>query len=148
MEWIEGNSSETLPDLIDKINSSKEIVNLVLIDADHEYEGVYIDLQNILKYKPKQDMAILIHDSFYMPSRLAITNFDWNSNPYVHYINTDFVSGDLMFLQNKNMYMGGFALILLSPEERVGDLIINQSMDYMFTTVSKLIGSVQSVKNN
>ncbi len=78
--------------IINFINNNGEDVNFVLIDADHEYEGVYNDIKNILMYKPKNDMVVIIHDSWYPPSRSAICDVDWNSNPYVQFIDTDYCS--------------------------------------------------------
>ena len=127
--------------MVDKINNSKEIVNFVLVDADHEFNGVYDDLTNLLNLKPKDDLVILIHDSWYTPSRLAICAIPWNDNPYVHFIDTDYVSGDIMQINGKKQYMSGFCLVLLSPEKRQGNVRINQSQDYMYCKVNEALGN-------
>jgi hypothetical protein len=140
--WIEGDSKRTLPSLIDKINKSDEIINFILVDADHEYDGVYSDLSNILKIKPKDDLVILIHDSWYTPSRQAICNIPWNDNQYIHFIDTDYVCGDVGFIAGKNQYIGGFCLIIMSPEKREKKLEIKQSHDYMYCTVNRTLGNM------
>lgn len=139
VDFVDGDSKATLPILIDKINNSDEIVNFVLIDADHEYDGVKKDIKNILKIKPKDDLIILIHDSWYDPSRAAIIDSDWNSNPYVHYIDTDFVAGDICYsgMYGKDILISGLALIIMSPEKRDEKLNINQSQDKLYCTISK-----------
>ncbi len=135
VEFIEGDSKVTVSELIDKINDSDEIVNLIIIDADHEYNGVFADIQNVLKIKPKQNLAILMHDSWYTPTRMAICDTKWSDNPHVHFIDTDFCAGDLV---TQNLVMGGLALILLSPEIRTKDLVITQSQDAMYLKLNNL----------
>jgi cephalosporin hydroxylase len=135
VEFILGNSALTVPILVENINNGSEEIGLVIIDADHEYNGVYTDIQSISKLKPKKDMIILIHDSWYTPSRKAICDFDWNICPHVHFIDTDFCAGDLI---SQNMTMGGLALIVISPELRQGDIKITKSQDFMYRTLNNV----------
>jgi hypothetical protein len=138
VEWVLGHSKDTIPKLLE--NLSKEEINFVLIDASHKYENVYNDIKNVLTYIPKNDMIILMHDSWYPPTRKAILDFNWNQNLYVHYINTDFATGDLMIYNDKDVYMGGFCLIILKPEKRINDIEIKQTYNYMYNKVMERIG--------
>jgi hypothetical protein len=142
VEWITGDSKITLPKLIEEINNRQEKIDFVLIDGSHEYDYVFSDINNILKYKPQSELIILIHDSFYIPSRKAICATKWNECPHIHFIDTDLCTGDLMFVVGKTQFMGGFCLVVMSPQKRVGDIIINQSQDYMYKTVNKAFGNI------
>lgn len=135
VEWLEGRSDETIPVLIERINKSREDINLILIDGDHEYDSVYKDIRNILTYIPKSDCVILMHDSWYEPTRNAISQTLWKDNAYVQSVEKDFVTGDLV----GNRYMGGLGIAILSKESRVGDLIIGQAHDYMYREINKLL---------
>ena len=126
--WVQGDSRQTLPDLIDII----EPVNLILIDGDHEYETVLADINNVLAYKPKGDMVLLIHDSWYAPTREAINKAAWNDNPYVHLVEKDFVPGDLIGGPGGNFFVGGLALAVLTTKKRRGAVKIGQAQDYMY----------------
>lgn len=137
VEWITGDSNLTLPELIENINNSEEEVNFILIDGNHEFQYVLNDINNILKLKPKGDIVLLIHDSWYIKSRRAIIESDLNSNPYVYYVNTDFCTGDLMFVENKMQFMGGFCLVLISSEQQKEFVKIKQSQDFMYLQVNR-----------
>jgi lipopolysaccharide biosynthesis glycosyltransferase len=141
VEFITGDSKNTLPELVNKFNSSEEIVNFILIDGDHEYIGLQSDIKNILKIKPKDDLIILIHDSWYNNSRACIIETKWSDCSYVHHVDTDFVAGDLIYsgMYDKDILMGGLALIIMSPEIREEELIIKQSQDKLYCRISKLI---------
>jgi len=129
VEWVLGDSKETIPELIIKINENKEKVSFVSIDGDHTYAGVLEDINNILKIIPQNDIAILMHDTWNHDVRQAICATNFNRNPYVKYINTDYCS--VTSICNNTMF-GGFCLILLTPEQRTEDVKIIQSNDYMF----------------
>jgi hypothetical protein len=116
--WVTGDSVDTLPTLIDELNKNNEEVNFVLIDGNHEYEYVLADINNILKYELKNDLTILLHDSWYTPTRKAMIDSELSCNHYVHFVETDFCVGQLMMIGGKYQYMGGFGLVLMSPHQR------------------------------
>lgn len=126
--WVEGNSLHTLPNLLAQAGHP----DLILIDGDHEYEAVLSDINALLKSPPERDCLILMHDSWYQPTRDAINNAFWRSNPYVHFVEKDLCSGDLVGGPRGNHFVGGLAVALLSPKEREGELEIRQSHDYAY----------------
>ena len=133
---IGGDSRKTLPELIKHMNENREELNFVLIDGNHEYEYVLSDLESVLDYVPVNETTILIHDSWYLPSRQAIcASKKLRECKYVHFVDTDFCSGTMM---NKTTCIGGFCLIKMTSKQRTADLVINQSHDLTFRTLYKL----------
>jgi Lipopolysaccharide biosynthesis proteins, LPS:glycosyltransferases len=140
--WIDGDSINTLPVLIDQLNTNGEDVNFILLDPSHEYDSVYSDVSNLLRYKPKSDLVLLIHDSFYTPSRQSICAIPWKSNPYVHYVNTDFCQGEFIHSSNcRDIFIGGLCLVIMSPQLREVPLVIEQPHDYAYCKVNQLAGN-------
>lgn len=134
--FIEGDSKQRLPNLISHLNEEGEKLDFVLIDGNHEYEYVMADLENILDYKPIGKTSILIHDSWYPPSRQAIldcSKLRYCSN--VEFVDLDFCSGGLI---NSTTTMGGFCLVQMSNIEREGGLVINKSMDLTYKKLNKI----------
>lgn len=127
--WITGDSIDTLPNLIEQLNNNGEELSFILIDGNHEYDYVLRDINNVLKYIPKNDLAILIHDSWYTPSRKAMIDSNLVHNSYVHYIETDFCIGELMLIGGKHQYMGGFGLVIMSNIDRTEPIFINRRYD-------------------
>ena len=134
-KWIEGDSKETLPALVSELNTNGVCVDFAMVDGDHSYKTVLADINNLLKLHVNHDMIIMGHDSWYPETRQAFVDADWNGNTHVHKIETDFVTGDLF----RNTYVGGLALAVLSPEKRVGNVVVSQTNNYMHTTVTNLV---------
>lgn len=133
---ITGDSKETLPVVIEHLNDEGESLDFVLIDGNHEYDYVLADLENVLNYIPISRTTILIHDSWYLPSRQAICNSKkLKECKYVHFVDTDFCTGTMM---NDTTCIGGFCLIEMSSMPRTGNLVINQSSDLTFRILHKL----------
>lgn len=99
------------------------------------YDAVLQDINNVLLYQPKNEVLLLIHDSWYEPSREAINSANWNDSPYVHFVEKDFVAGDLF----GDMLIGGLSLARLLPVERQGDVQINQNHDHMYRMFKELM---------
>ena len=134
--FMEGDSREVLPTVISHLNEEREQLDFVLIDGNHEYEYVMADLENVLDYVPQKSTGILIHDSWYLPSRQAICACKkLRECPYVHFVDTDFCSGTMM---NQTTCVGGFCYIEMSSMPREGELVIHQSMDNTFRSLHKL----------
>lgn len=144
--FVEGDSEETLPRLIEQLNQSEETVNFILIDGDHSYDAVLNDINNALQYLPKGDLILLIHDSWYDGTREAINHANWKDNPYVQYIEKDFAVGDMMYSYAEgNIFVGGLALAVFSTNKRRGDIEIKQTHDYMYCKVKELMDGVNNV---
>lgn len=133
---LTGDSKELVPFVINHCNEQGEQLDFVLIDANHEYDYVMADLENVLEYVPQADTTVLIHDSWYTPSRQAICNSEkLQSCPYVHFVDTDFCGGNLMA---PGKTIGGMCLIQMKSIPRKGELVINQSLDNTYRTINKL----------
>lgn len=134
--WIEGNSQQTVPDLIQTLNNNDEDLNFVLIDGNHAYHAVKIDIENIIKYNPKSETIIMIHDSWYHQSRDAISMARWNDNKYIHYVEKDFVGGDLFNSPSEGLIgVGGLAMAYMNTQIREGVIEIKQTQDFMYRTL-------------
>lgn len=136
VKFITGNSRITVPKIIRELNESKKHLEFVLIDGDHSSKGVKNDIENILKYRPKKPLYILMHDSFNPAVRSGILEADWNGSPYVHFIDIDFIHGTIF--QNIFQLWEGLALALLLPEKRNFELSISKSQEVLFKSASKL----------
>jgi hypothetical protein len=120
-----GKSSETLGGVIDFYNSRSEYhPSFILIDADHEYDSVLTDLANVMRLVPKRETVVLIHDSWYPPSRKAIQ--DTKFSEYVRFVDLDFCSGSVL----NGMPIGGMAYILMSPEGSGFEMRSSESHTY------------------
>lgn len=137
--WVEGDSKETLPSLIQEINASGEDVGFILIDGDHSYDTAIQDIDNILSYVPQGETLLLVHDSWYKETRDAINKTNWNESPYVVMVEKDFVPGDMIGSDEGNLFVGGLALVFMSKEQRRGDIKIGQSQDYMYRICQQLL---------
>jgi len=135
VKFIVGKSEENLPPLLEKIQRADEPLSFILIDADHSYQGVKRDIENVLKFIPKQPLYILMHDSFNPNCRKGILLADWSSNPHVHMVELDYIVGRFMAKDegaaNRQMWCG-FALAILLPEPHNGEVIIHQNEKPMF----------------
>jgi hypothetical protein len=136
VEFITGPSQHTLPKLIDRIQTSGESLGFLLLDADHSEEGVRLDLNNVLRYRPERPLYIVMHDSFHPECRRGIMQANWSNNPHAHMVELDFVVGRLITQEESDSYRQmwcGFALGVLLPEKRSGDLIMreNESLAYL-----------------
>jgi hypothetical protein len=131
VSFITGNSSETLPPIIDEISSSDREINFILVDGDHSEAGVKNDIANCLRYQPKKrSTIILMHDSSNPSVRKGIIDAPWADNPYVHAVELDFVGGVLFGSEElKGQIWGGLAVAVVLPEKRSGDVYWQASFE-------------------
>lgn len=137
VEFVTGPSQDTLSKVIERIQASGEALNFVLIDADHSVGRVRCDINNVLRYRPHRPLYIVMHDSFNPECRGGIKAADWSSNPHTHMVELDFVVGRFATKEEGNAYRQmwcGFALGVLLPEERQGDVIIRENESLMYRT--------------
>lgn len=133
VKFITGNSRETVPKIIAKLNQSKKHLEFVLIDGDHSKYGVKSDIENILKYEPKKPLYILMHDSFNPICRSGMLEADWKKSPYVHFVDVDFLHGTMYEKESFGSQLWhGFALAILLPEKRTFQLSISRSEEFMY----------------
>jgi len=134
VEYVCGDSSETLPKLLEKIKSDP--INFVLIDGDHSTDGVKRDIENILTYNPPEEMFILMHDSFNPDCRKAIKESDWEKNKHVKWIDYDFIPGFINSIPGWEGEMWcGFALAYLSKEIREDKIEYDELLGFQFNKV-------------
>jgi hypothetical protein len=129
VELMIGNSLELIPRALTRFKQLGIPLEYVLIDADHSAEGVRRDLNLVLAYRPSRPMVILAHDSGNENCRKGILAADWNSNPHLHFVQCDFVPGQIIehTVQNgKGEVWGGLALAYLDPRPRAGDAVVSQ----------------------
>lgn len=135
VEFITGSSTETLPKLIDRMQISGETLDFVLIDADHSAESISHDINSVLRYQPRSPLYIIMHDSFNPECRRGMKQANWSSNPHVHMVELDFVVGRFVTKEEGESYRQmwcGFALGVLLPEKRLGDVIIRENESLMY----------------
>lgn len=135
VEFVIGNSEETLPSLIELLKKRGETPGFVLIDGDHRTESVKRDIESILTFHPGRPLYIVMHDSFNPGCRRGILEAAWEDNPYVHSVELDFIQGgfcaDLEFFRQM---WGGLALATMLPTKRESPLKINQNQRLLFET--------------
>ena len=93
VEYLIGSSDQTLPPLIDRLNAEEAPLGFALVDGDHSSEGVRKDIDNLLRFKPKVPLYIIMHDSFNPICRDGLRRAAWADCPYVHAVELDFVAG-------------------------------------------------------
>jgi hypothetical protein len=134
--FVVGDSKQTLPALLDGLDD----LEFVLIDGLHTAAGVQADIESLLNYKPRRDVWIAMHDSFNPECRRGMRNAAWASSRYVHAVELDFVSGqyDRPEGSGPRQMWCGLGLALMRPEERAGDLIVNEDKRALFDAVFAL----------
>jgi len=122
VEFITGDCLETLPILIQDLQSNKTDPQFILIDADHSKTGVKREINTLLEIIPNEQLVVVIHDSFNPECRAGILAADWTLNPYVHLVELDFIPGRYNYFEgdpNSNRSMTcGLALAVLMPYRR------------------------------
>ena len=137
VEFIVGDSKETLPRLLRTLEASNEKLAFVLIDGLHTSEGVKADIENLLAYKPTCPLYVALHDSFNPECRSGMAAADWASSPFVHHVELDFVGGQFNRIETngtREMWCG-LALALMLPEPRQGELVVNEDERPMYDAV-------------
>jgi Methyltransferase domain len=139
VNFIIGDSKQTLPMLLNELAANGEQPDFVLIDGDHSLEGVQSDIESVLKIPIKKPLLVIMHDSFNPECRAGMLTPDYKNNPYVETVDLDFVHG--VFSDNEQfrgaMY-GGFGMIYLKPGAIKSVPLIKQRHAYTFERTYKL----------
>jgi len=141
VEFHSGDSATLLPKLVCELNESGRQVSFVLIDGDHSEAGVRRDIEAVLGLNVKERMVILMHDGFNPDCRSGMRSANWAACKNVHYVELDFTIGNFHehgydHATPRTMW-GGFACAVLEPEERMGELVINERQKIVFQTMFK-----------
>ena len=134
-----GVSHQLLPEVLTTYQTAQHNIEFILIDGDHSSEGVRADITALLRWQPKTDCVVLMHDSFNPDCREGIKTAAWSSSPYVQTVELDFVPGiyhqkPYDMAEARTMW-GGFALALLSSENRKRPLAVTASQQELFEAV-------------
>jgi hypothetical protein len=134
-----GNSGDVLPRVVDEINTTGRTLEFLLIDGDHSSEGVRRDINAILRLMPKARLVVMLHDSFNPACRDGMRRADWARNPFVHYVELDFILGiyhakAFDTAEAKSMW-GGLACAVMEPFARCDELVIGESQRELFEAV-------------
>jgi hypothetical protein len=129
VEFRIGLSGATFPALLAELHAARKGYQFVLIDGNHTEEFVRTDVQGLLSVPPLTRAYVLLHDSFNPECRRAIRTAGWESSPFVHSVDLDFVQGWFHGDETpipKQMW-AGFALAILDPQPRTEPLRIRES---------------------
>jgi Cephalosporin hydroxylase len=138
VEYLIGPSDQTLPALIERLQREEAEVCFVLVDGDHTAPGLRKDINNLLKLKPTVPMHVLMHDSMNPVVRHGLSSASWPGCPYVHRLELDFVPGGVSSRPEfRGQLWDGFALAILEPTPRVGDLKITASSQMTFQAADR-----------
>jgi hypothetical protein len=132
VNFLTGPSHVILPHLLGELDRAGIPVEFVLIDGDHSAAGVKRDIACVLSYVPKKPMFVALHDSFNPGCRQGMLEAGWESSPYCHWVDLDFVPGKL----GSQQLWGGLALAHFLPVARSGHLEINRTAEEMFQALT------------
>jgi hypothetical protein len=119
VEFIIGPSTETLPPLLKRLEAEQANLGFVLVDGDHTTKGVKSDINNVLEFKPRHPLYVVMHDSFNPECRRGLLMAQWARNPHVRAVEIDFVTGTVNPSPAfRGQLWGGLALAILLPEPR------------------------------
>ena len=110
------------------MHESRPPLDFLLNEGDHRECGLLTDIRSVLQYRPVKPLYILLHDSFNPECRRAMQRAPWASNPNVHAVELDFVSGRLVGPENpelRGQMWNGLALAMMLPEPRSGGLTVH-----------------------
>lgn len=140
VNFIIGDSKETLPKLLDDLASNGLQPDFILIDGDHSSAGVSCDIKSILKLKITKPLVVVMHDSFNPDCRRGMLEIDYESNPYVELVDIDFIKGTYSPTeQTRGEMWGGFGMIYLNNnKDKDKNIVVNQSSLYTYERLYKL----------
>ena len=136
VEFIVGDSKETLPRLLRTLEASNEKLAFVLIDGLHTSEGVKADIENLLAYKPTCPLYVALHDSFNPECRSGMAAADWASSPFVHHVELDFVGGQFNRIETNG-----------KPRSEIGACFVEAMLDAGYKIMAAAI-ALDQIRND
>lgn len=82
-----------LPDLLAQLTAVGRLLDFVLVDGDHSFEGVQGDLRMVLGAPCAERTVILVHDTMNPEVRMGLDAGHFDIRPEVVYFELDFVCG-------------------------------------------------------
>lgn len=133
VQFIIGDSKETLPKLLRELSEKGEPPAFILVDGNHSREGVRYDVENILNMTVEQPITVLMHDSFNPNCRKGMLDVNYTGNPYVEMVDLDFVQGIYSPSERtKGEMWGGFGLLSLKPLPERKTPLVRQSNEHSY----------------
>jgi hypothetical protein len=138
-----GPSEALIPQALADFRKKGVPLNFVLIDADHSAKGVKRDIEAVLNYVPEQPMILMMHDSGNQETRQGILSADWRANPNLHFVDCDFVPGQIIehTVNVAAEVWGGLALAYLDATERKGEPEIRESAKTSIACLHRCVSS-------
>ena len=137
-----GDSRKVLPSVVHELNERRETPGFILIDGAHDTPGVRSDIETVLRFDVRNDVVVLMHDSFNPECRQGMREADWASSPHVHEVELDFVPGNLSpdggDKKWANMMWAGFGCAIMRLEPRSGSLQIRETFKPTFEAVFRI----------
>jgi hypothetical protein len=127
-----GNSYEILAGIFEEIEKSGKKLEFILVDGDHSKNGVFKDLEAIMKYPHKNKLTIIMHDSFNPQCRAGIKAINFEANKMVEYVELDYITGSYSPNDNFLEMWGGFALVQLNPNSQRETVPVLESQKKLF----------------
>jgi len=136
--FLTGRSTEILPHLLHELDRAHIPLEFMLIDGDHTANGVKSDIACLLTYIPKKPLFVVLHDSFNPECRRGMLEAGWNTSPYCHWVDLDFVPGRIVEHHGPSHgeLWGGLAAAYFLPVTRNGELQIGQTANQMFQALA------------
>jgi len=139
VDFVIGDSKETLPKLLKKLSEEDKSPDFILVDGEHSTEGVRSDINFILESSITKPLTILMHDSFNPNCRRGMLTANYAANKNVHFVDIDFLQGTYSVSKAVSGEMwGGFGMIYLKPGARINEPEIKQSLQYSFERTLRL----------
>jgi hypothetical protein len=143
VEFVTGDTAETLPPVIESLSAGGAELDFVLVDGSHETDGVRHDIDTCLRYVPQAGPCVIVmHDSANPAVRAGILAAGWETCPHAHGLDVDFVPGALYGRADiRNQFWGGMAVGLLLPARRTGRLDIRDSFAHTIGIASRALAA-------
>jgi hypothetical protein len=142
-----GDAAGLLTNLLDELDAACVALNFVLIDADHSEVGVRRDIETVIRRPapPREPVFVVMHDSGNPECRRGINGADWASCPYVHYVELDFVTGQIIeheIRDGRSEVWGGLALAYINPQPRAGTLAVSAASATTIAAIQRCAGDL------